>query len=125
MRGQELFVRPIEPGDSETLCRFLAEHANSSTPPAFGLIGKLVGELVAVMGIDLSTPGRVRIESLVVAPEFRRKRVGRGMVRELELLAAKLEREWLVVEPAVQGHEFLRRTGFVEEGAAMVRRVGA
>ena len=123
MRGQKLFVRPIEPGDLEAVQRFLAAHANRCPPPAFGLIGKLAGELVAVMAIDVSAPGKVRLENLVVAPELRRKRVGRVMVRELESLAAKLERHSIVVEPPVQGREFLKKVGFVEEGVAMVRKV--
>lgn len=125
LRGQQLFVRPIEPGDSEALRGFFAAHASYASPPEFGLIGKVVGELVAVMAIDVSAPGNVRIDRLVVAPAYRRKRVGRGMLHEVEMLARKLERDWLVVDPAVEGREFLRKSGFIDRGTAMVRRVGA
>jgi len=44
---------PIEPGDAETVSSFLAAHAEQNAVPACGLIGKLLGELVAVMAIDL------------------------------------------------------------------------
>jgi ribosomal protein S18 acetylase RimI-like enzyme len=123
VRGQKLFVRPIEPGDADAVRQFLAAHANCDTAPAYGLIGKLVGELVAVMAIDVSVPGTLQIESLVVAPDYRRKRVGRVMIREVESLAARMERDWLVVEPAVEAQQFLHKVGFVEDGVRMVRRV--
>ncbi len=123
MRGQKLFVRPIEPGDAEAVRAFFALYANRDAAPAYGLIGKLLGELIAVMAIDLSDPAGVRIDSLIVAPQFRRKRVGRVMLNELELLAAKIDRDWLIIEPADTAREFLRRVGFVEDGARMVRRV--
>src|SRR5689334_9531930 len=101
MRGQRLFVRPIEPGDADTVRGFLAAHggrgalrAPDAVPPC-GLIGKLLGELVAVMAIDLGETDGVRIRDLIVAPELRRKRIGRVMMSELESLAAKMERDWL------------------------------
>lgn len=123
VRGQKLFVRPIEPDDSEALERFVAAYANGRATPKNGLLGKLVGNLVAVMAIDVSAPGKIRIESLVVATEYRRKRVGRVMIRELESLARKMERDWLVVEPVTEGSEFLRKVGFIEQGRAMMKRV--
>jgi len=125
VRGQKLFVRPIEPDDSEALERFVAAYANGGAPPKNGLLGKLVGNLVAVMAIDVSAPGKIRIESLVVATEYRRKHVGRVMIRELESLARKMERNWLVVEPVTEGNEFLRKVGFIEQGRAMMKRVGS
>lgn len=123
MRGQKLFVRPIEEGDIEAVRSFFATHAKGDAPPALGLIGKLVGELVAVMAIDLSMPGQVQIGSLVVAPEYRRKRVGRVMMMEAETLASRMERDWLVVAPPENGREFLRKLGFAEDAGRMVRRV--
>lgn len=123
MRGQKLFVRPIESEDAGVLRQFLAAHANSGAVPSCGLIGKLVGELVAVMAIDISRPAEIRIENLIVAPEYRRKRVGRAMLTELEALAARMERDWLVVAPAVEPRAFLEKSGFVDDGTRMVRRV--
>jgi len=123
MRGQRLFVRPIEPGDADTVRGFLAAHAEQDAVPPCGLIGKLLGELVAVMAIDLGETNGVRISDLIVAPELRRKRIGRVMMSELESLAAKMERDWLIAEGAGSSREFLRRVGFIDEGNRMVRRV--
>ena len=123
MRGQKLFVRPIEPGDAETVRQFFAVHARQNAVPACGLIGKLLGQLVAVMDIDLSAADAIRVRDLLVARELRRKRIGRVMMNELEALAAKMERDWLIAEAAEDGREFLRRVGFVEDGNQMVRKV--
>jgi N-acetylglutamate synthase-like GNAT family acetyltransferase len=123
MRGQRLFVRPIEPGDADTVRSFLAIHAKQNAVPACGLIGKLVGELVAVMTIDLGEPNGVRIRDLIVAPDLRRKRIGRVMMNEIESLAAKMERDWLIADTAGSSREFLQRVGFIDEGTRMVRRV--
>ena len=123
MRGQRLFVRPIEPGDADTVRGFLAVHAAQDAVPPCGLIGKLLGELVAVMAIDLGETNGVRIRDLVVASELRRKRIGRVMISEVESLAAKMERDWLIADAAENTRDFLRRVGFVDEGNRTVRRV--
>jgi len=123
MRGQKLYVRPIEPGDTEIVRNFLATNGKQNAVPACGLIGKLVGELVAVMTIDLSELNGVRLDDLIVAPELRRKRIGRVMINELGTLAAKMEREWLIAEPRGGAREFLRRVGFTDDGSRMVKRV--
>src|SRR5258708_35181607 len=123
MRGQRLFVRPIEPGDAETVSSFLTAHAEQNAVPACGLIGKLLGELVAVMAIDLGESNGVRIRDLIVAPQLRRKRIGRVMMNEVESLAAKMERDWLIADTAGISREFLQRVGFIDEGTRMVRRV--
>src|SRR5947209_1262657 len=123
MRGQKLFVRPIESGDAETVRKFLSTHAERNAVPACGLIGKLLGELVAVMAIDFAESNGVRVDDLIVVPELRRKRIGRVMMSELETLAAKMERDWLIADPAGGAREFLRSIGFVDEGSRMVRRV--
>ena len=123
MRGQKLFVRPIEPGDADTIGSFLAAHEGRNAIPACGLIGKLLGQLVAVMDIDLSAADAIRVRDLLVARELRRKRIGRVMMNELEALAAKMERDWLIADGAGNAREFLRRVGFIDEGSRMVRRV--
>jgi len=123
MRGQKLFVRPIESEDTPALRRFFAAYANSRAIPTCGLVGKLVGELVAVMAIDISGPREILIESLIVAPEYRRKRVGRVMLAELEALGARMERDRLVVVPSAEARGFLEKSGFVDDGTRMVRRV--
>jgi ribosomal protein S18 acetylase RimI-like enzyme len=124
MRGQKLYVRPIDARDGEAIRAFLATWADSDTVPESGLIGKLVGDLIAVMALDFSIPGRVRIDNIIVAPDYRRKRVGRAMLRELESLAAKMERDVLVAEPPGEAREFFRRVGFVDDSEGMTRKVG-
>jgi N-acetylglutamate synthase-like GNAT family acetyltransferase len=117
MRGQKLFVRPIEAADHDAIRAFLASQAASHAPvPSCGLIGKLLGDIVAVLSMEI-TRDAVRVDDLVVAKDLRRKRIGRGMLAELDALAAKIDREWLI---ARDDHEFLRRVGF--SGKGVVRR---
>jgi GNAT superfamily N-acetyltransferase len=119
VKGQKLFVRPIEAADLDAVRAFAAQHGGSSDARA-GLLGKLVGELVAVVWIDIEADA-VRVIDLVVAEELRRKRVGRVMLNELASLAKKLERNWLIAD--VKHAEFLRRVGFTEDQGVMKRRV--
>jgi GNAT superfamily N-acetyltransferase len=121
MRGQRLFVRPIETGDRDAVRTFVTAHADGSAAPETGLVGKLVGNLVAVLAMEV-TSDAIRVDDLIVARELRRKQIGRVMLTELADLAVKLERDWLVVERG-DGREFLRRVGFVERDGAMVRKV--
>jgi GNAT superfamily N-acetyltransferase len=122
MRGQRLFVRPIDAADAPSVDAFLARHGAAGTAPAWGLVGKLVGELVAVLSLEV-TETAIRLNDLVVAEELRRKRVGRVMMNELGVLAAKMGRPRIEAERG-RADEFLRRVGFAEEGSKMVRRVG-
>jgi len=121
LRGQRLFVRPIETADREALQAFFAAHGDGATTPENGLVGKLVGNLVAVLSMEVM-PDSIRIDELIVARELRRKQIGRVMMKELADLAAKMERDWLIVERG-DGKEFLERVGFVERNGAMVRKV--
>src|ERR1043166_9137636 len=119
MRGQKLYVRPIETAGHEAIRAFLALHAPSQpSVPSCGLLAKLLGDIVAVLSMEI-TPDAVRVDDLVVAKELRRKRIGRVMLAELDALAAKMERQWLVARGE---HEFWRRVGFSGEGE-MRRRV--
>ncbi len=122
MRGQRLFIRPIESEDRDTIDSFLKAQGKEHSVSACGLLGKLVGDLVAVLTIEI-TPEAVRVEQLVVKNELRRKRIGRAMLDELERFARKMDRERLIAEPG-QAREFFRRSGFTDEGETwMVRRV--
>ena len=117
MRGQKLFVRPIEAADHDAIRLFLASHAPSHAPvPTCGLVGRLLGDIVAVLSMEI-TGDAVRVDGLVVAKDLRRKRIGRGMLAELDAIAAKMERQWLI---ARDDHEFLRRVGF--SGNDVLRR---
>jgi GNAT superfamily N-acetyltransferase len=120
VKGQKLFVRPIEASDADAIRTFAAQHGGASEPRS-GLLGKLVGELVSVLAMDVEADA-VRVVDLVVAEELRRKRIGRVMLNELASLAAKLERKWLIAD--VEHAAFLRRVGFTEDQGVMKRRVG-
>src|SRR5437763_14855483 len=122
MKGQRLFVRPIDSGDTAAVTAFPSQYGASGHAPSCGLVGKLVGELVAVLAMEV-TGDAIRVDDLVVAPELRRKRIGRVMMNEVQALAAKLERARIEV-PRGRGDEFLQRVGFREEGTQWVKAVG-
>jgi GNAT superfamily N-acetyltransferase len=122
LRGLRLFVRPIETSDTPAVRAFLERHAPEKGTPAWGLLGKLLGEIVAVVALDLSGD-TVRIDDVVVSRELRKKRIGKAMMREVEQLAAKMDRNRIIVEDARGAHEFFRRVGFVSEGERWVRDV--
>lgn len=123
MKGQRLFVRPIEESDGGAIRAFHEAHGCPHAIPASGLVAKLVGDLVAVLGISLEGPAAVRVDSLLVAGELRRKRIGRFMLEELAQLARKMERDQIVVDSATAPAEFLRKLGFVAEATQWIRRI--
>lgn len=110
-------MRPIEAADEAAVGAFLA-----SPPPAWGLLGKLLGDIVAVVGLEI-TDDALRVDRIFVAPALRRKWIGKLMMREVEQLAAKFDRRRIVVEDACGAQEFFRRVGFVSEGERWVRVV--
>ena len=119
MRGQKLFIRPIDGSDHDAIRAFLRRHAPGTPVPATGLLGKLVGDVVAVLAMSL-TDEALRVDTLVVAEELRRKRIGRFMMEETASMARKLDKSSVICE---QEHPFLERVGFVSEGGVMRRRV--
>ena len=122
MRGQKLFTRPIEAADSAGIERFLHAETGVEAVPACGLLGKLLGELVAVIGFSI-TGDAIEIDTIVVAAALRRKRIARFMLGEVESIAAKMDRRRLVVNDAAGADEFFRRVGFEREGARWIREV--
>lgn len=122
MRGQRLFVRPIESGDAEVIRAFLDANGSPGEAPACGLLAKLVGDLAGVMAFEIADDG-LRVENVVVARELRRKRIGRFLVDEAVRLAEKMDRDRLVVVHENGAGEFLRRVGFTMEDGVFVRRV--
>ena len=126
MRGLRLFVRPIEPDDGPAVARFLGLAADAPIsaggPAGPGLMGKLLGDIVAVVGLEI-TDDALRIDQILVAPELRRKWIGKAMMREVEQLAAKFDRQRIIVEDACGAQEFFRRVGFQNEGERWVRLV--
>jgi predicted N-acetyltransferase YhbS len=123
LRGQRLFIRPVDSSDADAIRAFLAANGSESPAPACGLLAKLVGDIVAVMAFDIEDAA-LQISDLVVGQELRRKRIGRYVVEEAARLAAKLERPALVVTDARGSDAFLLRVGFVSEDGLFVRRVG-
>lgn len=128
-RGLRLFVRPIEAADQPALDHFFERQNDASGAasaprkhPAWGLLGKLLGDVVAVVALQL-TDDALRVEDVTVARELRRKWIGRVMMREVEQLAVKLDRRRIVVEDAGDAREFFRRVGFQSEGERWVRVV--
>lgn len=126
MRGLRLFVRPIEATDAPALEAFFANLGEADAPglstPACGLLGKLLGDVVAVVALQI-TDDALRVEDVTVARELRRKWIGRVMMREVEQLAVKMDRRRIVVEHAGDAQEFFRRVGFQGEGERWVRVV--
>jgi ribosomal protein S18 acetylase RimI-like enzyme len=122
VRGLRLFVRPIDAADQSAIDAFLTRHADGKPAPACGLIGKLLGDIVAVVALELRDE-TLRIDDIVVARELRRKWIGKAMMHEVEQLAKKLDRRRVVVDDARGAQEFFRRVGFEHQGEQWIRDV--
>jgi ribosomal protein S18 acetylase RimI-like enzyme len=122
VRGLRLYVRPIDSADASAVSAFLAHENVGRGVPAWGLLGKLLGDIVAVVALEI-TDDALRVDGIVVARELRRKRIGRAMLREVEQLAAKFDRRRVVVDDAGEAQEFFRRVGFENEGERWIRVV--
>jgi ribosomal protein S18 acetylase RimI-like enzyme len=123
VRGLRLFVRPIEATDNAAVEAFLERHTTAANNvPACGLLGKLLGDIVAVVALEI-TDDALCVIDVTVSRELRRKWIGRVMMREVEQLAVKMDRRRIVVEDARDAQEFLRRVGFQSEGERWVRVV--
>ncbi len=122
MRGQKLFVRPIENGDLHSIREFLKSNGGRLSDAPCGLAGKLVGDLVAVVALEIEADA-LRLEDVVVLTSFRHKNIGRYMLDEVERLASKLDRRRIIVARDATPRAFFERTGFVEEEPWLVRRV--
>jgi GNAT superfamily N-acetyltransferase len=121
VRGLRLFVRPIEATDQQDVQAFLGRQG-TATAPACGLLGKLLGDIVSVVSLEI-TADALLVEDVVVASDLRRKWIGRVMMGEVEQLAVKMDRRRVVVEDARDAQEFFRRTGFEREGEKWIRVV--
>jgi len=138
LRGLRLYVRPIDSADSSAVSAFLAHHDSDAPPidfaqhkpfdsaqrkpPAWGLLGKLLGDIVAVVALEI-TDDALLISDIVVARELRRKWIGRAMLREVEQLAAKFDRRRVIVDDVRDASEFFRRVGFDREGERWAKNV--
>jgi GNAT superfamily N-acetyltransferase len=127
-------VRPIEASDQKDVEAFLERQRASPLAvggwqearpigfPAFGLLGKLLGDIVAVVRLEV-TGDALRVDDVIVASDLRRKWIGRVMMNEVEQLAVKMDRRRVVVEDARDAQEFFRRTGFEREHDKWIRVV--
>ena len=122
MRGLRLFVRPLDDADRGAVGAFLERNSALNNVPAWGLLGKLLGDIVAVVALEIAEDS-LKVTNLVVSRDLRRKWIGRVMMREVEQLAAKMDRRRIVVDDARDAHEFFRRVGFESEGERWVRVV--
>lgn len=133
MRGLRLFVRPVEPQDAHSVAAFLDQHREASAPqpsitapsaglPACALLGKLLGDIVAVAELVVRNEG-VEIQRIIVAAELRKKRIGKVMLREVEDLARKLDRSTLLVDEPGAAAGFFERAGFEREGMRWIKRL--
>ena len=121
-KGQHLYVRPIVNADRTAIAEFLAREAPECDPPAEGVIGKLVGDLVAVAGTSRHDD-EVILEVVVVANSLRRKRIGRVLIDALATCVASPSPRWLVARKEESTVAFLRRLGFHDRGDSIVRRI--
>jgi GNAT superfamily N-acetyltransferase len=122
MRGLRLFIRPVDTSDAGIVTEFLILQNHPAPLPAWGLLGKLLGDVVAVVSLEM-TEDALQVQDIVVARDLRRKWIGRGMMREVEQLALKLDRPRIVVEDTRGAEEFFRRVGFESEGDRWIRFV--
>ncbi len=122
MKGQTLFIRPIEPADREDVRTFLLRHGQGSAETRSGILAKLVGDLVAVLTMDQGE-GDIELHQLAVREDLRRKRIGGLMLNELERIAVASGHQQLRTRASPLNRPFLEKAGFVEEGDFMVRRV--
>jgi N-acetylglutamate synthase-like GNAT family acetyltransferase len=113
MKGQRLFIRPLNAEDRTRLERFYLSEKAPLPEYSDGLIGFLVGEVAAHLSFS-SSPPVMEIRSFWVARRLRRKRIGRTMVNELASLAAKMELTRLVVRNGEPATEAFLRLGFSE-----------
>jgi GNAT superfamily N-acetyltransferase len=112
----------VEEADQTAISAFLHRQGVPPRPVSCSLLGKLLGDIVVVASVDV-TGDALRLDDIVVASNLRRKWIGRVMLREIEQLAAKMEKRRVIVEDPRGAEEFFRRTGFEREGERWIRVV--
>lgn len=121
MRGLRLWIRPTIPEDREAVDAFYRqESAGEPVQEAISLVGKLLGRIVA-HATARREGDSLRVSSLYVARELRRKRIGSALALELENIAAESGATFLVVRSGA-AVEFFDSLGFIEQ-AGMLRKV--
>ncbi|MGK2856945.1 MAG: GNAT family N-acetyltransferase [Thermoanaerobaculia bacterium] len=125
MKGQRLFVRPLEPGDREAL---EALHAAAGEPPsgdlvgADGLVGRLAGSTVAYLTWRRE-PAAMAITRLFVAAGFRRLGIGRMLLAEAGAIAAAGGAAELRVEQDCKLVRYFELRGFVSAQGTLSKTI--
>lgn len=125
MKGQRLFVRPLEPGDRETL---EALHAAGGEPPRgdidgkAGLVGRLAGSTVAYL-VWRPEPAAMVITQIFVAAGFRRLGIGRMLLAEAGAIAAAGGAAELRVEQDCKLTRYFEALGFVVGGGSLQKTI--
>lgn len=115
MKGQRLFVRPMESGDRETL---EALHAAAGAPPfgdlggEDGLVGRLAGNTVAYL-VWRPEPAAMVITRFFVAADLRRLGIGRMLLAQAGAIAAAGGAAELRVAQDCKLARYFEASGFV------------
>jgi len=125
MKGQRLFVRPLEAGDRDSIA---ALHAGAEAPftggasPREGLVGRLAGSTVACLLWSRDGDAFV-ISSLVVATDLRGIRIGSSLLVEAAKLAAAEGAASLRVPQDCKLARYFERSGFVSVEGSLSKTI--
>src|SRR5688572_15130984 len=120
--GQILLVRPLAQADLADLRRMTGS-PDMACPDA-GLMARLVGEPAGFVAFT-ALPPDLRIDQVFVAPAWRGKRIGRGLILELERAARRLDCTALLIGHDCDAREFFLHVGFVDSGSLLVKKLPA
>jgi GNAT superfamily N-acetyltransferase len=123
MKGQKLFVRTVISADVPDLSRFYEKEG--ATPPDLqsgGILAKLVGGIVAHASW-VTAGDQLRLDHFYVARELRRKRIGRGLLSEIEKLAAGMHCRAIVADRDCAVRRFLFDAGYVLNNEQIEKRL--
>jgi GNAT superfamily N-acetyltransferase len=123
MKGQKLFVRPADPADENALRAFYASEeceAPAELAVSPGLVGKLVGEIVAHV-VTSREADRVVIRHIYVTKHLRVKRIGRVMITAALAAAAREGALAVAADVACQAAPFFLRMEFAVENGWLVK----
>jgi len=122
MRGIRLLIRPATPYDTVEIEDFYRqESAENPDLQPLSIVGKLLGRIVAHAGAEPEGDS-VRISTIHVAKELRRRRIGSTVLSELEKVAVNSGAKSLVV-PAGSAVRFFQSLGFIERDGMLHKMI--